>query len=68
MSIDDPKKNINDRVMFKQRKRSMCILNTEGIYGHFQVENMFIFFAGKMLFPRQKDVFLAVLINKNERS
>lgn len=31
-------------------------------------ENMFIFFVLKMLLPRQKDVFLAVLINKNERS
>src|SRR5688500_18524889 len=30
--------------------------------------NMFTFFPESMLFQRQKDVFLAVLIKKNERS
>jgi len=34
--------------------------------GVFSVENMFTFFDVNMLFQRQKSVFLAVLIKKNE--
>lgn len=50
------------------RRKALLLAVTTSCKGDFPRENMLSFFTSKMLFPGEKNVFLAVLINKNERS